>query len=436
MFGKNKQLMSKPESGDKLFPIKSKTACMLKWSWSTINLQNAFTTSCHRVDGQYFDPDDFDNFHNLPEKLEDRELMKQGKWPGRGCEYCERVETSGGVSDRQLTLMREHVPDKVPPELFRDPGAVAVTPTILEIYFNNTCNQSCVYCAPQVSSQIDDEVKKFGEIEIGDFSIRKLQKNKVRQQDLVKRLWNYLETDERYKTIRHFNVLGGEPLLQKEFQQTVDFWDTHPNPSLTLNFISNLNLPPESFRKRIASLEKLVKEHKIYTVEITASIDCWGPQQDYVRWGMDLENVFVPNFEYLLAQDWITVGIHSCIASLTIKTMPELVQQIAEWNRQYRTEIDYSFDLIVGQSWLTNGMHPLFFGPGVFDKDFERVLAAMPTDTDKQKSTKQHMSGIASAIENGTRDDQKIQYLKQYLTTLDQRRNTNWEELFPWLKSV
>ena len=75
------------------------------------------------------------------------------------------------------------------------------------------------------------------------------------------------------KIIRHFHVLGGEPLLQKEFQQTIDFWDNHPNPSLTLNFISNLNLPPESFRKRIQNLERLVKEHKIYQVEIKGKLE-------------------------------------------------------------------------------------------------------------------------------------------------------------------
>ncbi len=407
---------------------------MLKWSWSTINLQNAFTTSCHRVDGQYFDPEDFDNFHNLPEKIEDRELMKQGLWPGKGCEYCERVETAGGTSDRQLTLLREHVPDKVPPELFKDPDAVHVTPTILEIYFNNTCNQSCVYCAPQVSSQIDDEVKIHGEIKVGGLEIRALDKNQIRQKDLVKRLWKYLETDDRYKIIRHFHVLGGEPLLQKEFQQTIDFWDNHPNPSLTLNFISNLNLPPESFRKRIQNLERLVKEHKIYQVEITASLDCWGPQQDYVRWGMDLENTFVPNFEYLLAQPWIRTAIHSCITSLTIKTMPEMIEKINEWNTRSQEPIDFSFDLIVGKSWLENGMHPLFFGPNVFDEDLQRAIALMPTVTDAQQNSKRHLKGIASAINNSVADPVKIQYLRDYLTILDKRRGTSWHELFPWLK--
>ena len=428
--------MSTAKLGSEIFPIKSETGCILKWSWSTINLQNAFTTSCHRVDGQYFDPDNFDNFHNLPEKINDRELMIDGKWPGKGCEYCERVETSGGTSDRQMTLMRKHVPDKIPPELFKDPTATSVTPTVLEIYFDNTCNQSCVYCAPQISSQINDEVKKFGKIEIGEMQILPLVKNKSRQQDLVAKLWNYLETNDRYKVIRHFNVLGGEPLLQKEFLQTIDFWDNHPNPSLTINLISNLNLPPDQFKKRIEHLKKLVVNHKIYAAEITASLDCWGPQQDYVRWGMDLENVFVPNFEYMLSQDWLKVGIHSCITSLTLKTMPSMIQQINTWNINREHAIDLSFDVVVGQTWLKNAMHPLFFGPGIFDEDFKKIIDLMPVATQEQQSSKTHMQGIAQAIHDGVRDDIKIDYLKQYLNTLDARRGTNWKLLYPWLETV
>ena len=72
---------------NKVFPIKTDTACQLKWNWSTIFLTNEETASCHRTDSHKFDTNTFD-FHNTPSKLEDRQQMLQGQWPEKGCNYC------------------------------------------------------------------------------------------------------------------------------------------------------------------------------------------------------------------------------------------------------------------------------------------------------------------------------------------------------------
>ena len=70
---------------DKIFPIKTETACRLKWGWSTIYLSLGETASCHRCNRHEFDLDTFD-FHNTEEKVKSREMMLEGKWPGQGCE--------------------------------------------------------------------------------------------------------------------------------------------------------------------------------------------------------------------------------------------------------------------------------------------------------------------------------------------------------------
>ena len=96
------------------FPIKTKTACQSKWAWSTIFLNQLSTASCHRVDPVPFSIEEFDNFHNLPKKLEDRRLMLRGEWPTGGCEYCKNIEDAGGWSDRQHNL---DIRGLTPPEL-------------------------------------------------------------------------------------------------------------------------------------------------------------------------------------------------------------------------------------------------------------------------------------------------------------------------------
>lgn len=420
--------------GREIFPIKTETACMLKWAWSSINLESATTSSCHRTNHVPIDLDNFKDFHNHPMKIQDREKMLDSQWPGRGCEYCKNVEDSGGTSDRQLWLMRSHGANKIPPELFENARATYVTPTILEVYFNNTCNLSCVYCNQILSSKWNDELEKFGAINIEDFSMVKHNTNKSQQRKMVKEFWEYLVEHDRYKTIQHFNLLGGESFLQKELDVSIDFWMQHPNPSLTFNMISNIMIPHHVFVEKIEKFQNLVDQNAIYQLELTASLDCWGPPQEYVRYGIDLET-WTKNFEYLLDKSWILLSIHSCLTSLTIKTRPDLLEKILAWNlkRPKDRPIEMSFDFVIGEDGRKNGLHPSAFGPDVFDHDFEKILQLMPEDTEHQISLKKHMQGSAEFIKKSVKNTKKIQILKEYLTELDRRRNTNWRQIFPWL---
>ena len=85
---------------EQIFPIKTKTSCQFKWSWSTIFLSEGTTSSCHRCKHWEFDLNTIENFHNLPGKISDREKMLNGEWPGNGCEYCKFVEEKEGKSER------------------------------------------------------------------------------------------------------------------------------------------------------------------------------------------------------------------------------------------------------------------------------------------------------------------------------------------------
>ena len=64
------------EKEDEYFPIKQSPACQLKWTWSTLWLTEAKTNSCHRCLAVPLDKDNFDNFHNYPHKIKEREKCK------------------------------------------------------------------------------------------------------------------------------------------------------------------------------------------------------------------------------------------------------------------------------------------------------------------------------------------------------------------------
>lgn len=420
--------------GRDIFPIHTETACMLKWSWSTVNMTTAKSASCHRTEFANLDPDNFASFHNLPEKIAARKLMLEGQWPGHGCEYCRNVEQRGGTSDRLMTLNRQHGLDKIPPELLVNPQATEVTPTILEVYFNNTCNLSCIYCQPAQSSKWEEEIRKYGTFTTPGKTQMLAQNTQPGYEQRVQALWQYLTDNNRYQTIRHFHLLGGESLLQRELDMCMDFFEQHPNPSLTFNIVTNLMLPSTQFQAKIDRFKQLVDKEAIFQLEITGSLDCWGPEQEYVRHGLDL-STWQSNFEYLLDKPWINVAIHSCINALSIKTMPELINKINQWNqlRPADRQIDHSFDLVLGQGNSVVGLNPTAFGPDFFTKDFELIFNLMPDSTDGQRTAKTQMSGLARVINNSTKDLDKISNLIEYLTELDQRRNTNWHGVFPWL---
>lgn len=422
----------------KIFPINIEPACLLKWNWSTVILNSGSSASCHRTQQYQIDPNNFGAFHNLPEKLKARESMLNGQWPGAGCEYCKTVEDHGGVSDRKFNLDQLTNPALVPSELYVDPTATSVNPTILEVYFRNTCNMACVYCGPHYSSKWEDENRRFKkELLVNvdpSFSAHQAQNN-VYYDKMVADFWQWLAQDNHYKIIQRYHVLGGEPFLLKELGDSIDFWDQHGNPDLVFSVITNLNIPHERFKSYIKQFEKLVLSNKIWKLQLTASLDCWGPVQEYVRWGLDL-NLWQKNFELLINCPWVELSINSVLSALTIKQLPLLLEKINEWNLQqtavagrWRSEpILHSFNASTGD------IDSLFnFGGELFKQDFEHILDMMPTDNQQQQGHHTYIQGFATKSQHSKNNVNKIKKLTMYLDELDVRRNTNWRDQFPWL---
>jgi hypothetical protein len=413
-----------------VFPIKTDTGCLLKWAWSTVYLNQGTSASCHRTDQQPIPPDNFESFHNLPNKIEARQMMLRGEWPQGGCQYCEKIETAGGMSDRQYQLHARHDLDRTPHELFKDPTTLEVVPTILEVYFNNVCNMACLYCGSHFSTKWEEENRRFGVFTQGNVNFGHNTQSNPNYERMLADFWRYLEEKDRYKHIRYYQILGGEPFFQDEFDISMDFWESHPNPELTFNIITNLKVPPKKFQAYIDRFGKMVESGALKRLQITGSIDAWGPQEEYVRWGLDLAE-WTENWEYLLDKDWVVMCVNSAVSALTIKTAPELVEKINEWNdrRNPWNPISYSFMSVM----TPPEMVPDIFGPGVFEQDFARLLAAMRERNPSEVSAKEHMRGIMKQIVAGPRNAERIADLKVYLTEIDRRRVTDWKLLFPWL---
>jgi pyruvate-formate lyase-activating enzyme len=147
--------------------------------------------------------------------------MLNGQWPEKGCTYCQNIEAAGGQSDRITNLDFPGI--HAPPELDQDLDAVRVTPRILEVYFDNTCNLKCLYCGPHFSTLWDAENIRHGDPAFVKSTNMELNKHK---------LFEWLKINGHNLSI--FNILGGEPLYQEELEQCLTLFEQYPAPELKL----------------------------------------------------------------------------------------------------------------------------------------------------------------------------------------------------------
>jgi pyruvate-formate lyase-activating enzyme len=406
------------------FPIRTKTSCQSKWTWSTIYLNSLSTSSCHRVQPVPFTLDEFDNFHNIPKKIQDRKLMLEGKWPTGGCEYCKNIEDAGGWSDRLHNL---DIPGLTPTEVIDNRTAVHVTPKIVEIFAQNTCNFACIYCNSSLSSKIQQENNKFGEFNRNGVVIP-IRNPPAATKEYFKKFLNWLERN--VTGLVRLHLLGGETFIQHELMNSVlDIIDANPSPNLELCVFSNLCVPEKYWNLYISRLEKLQSKGKIKVFDLTASIDAWGPEEEYVRYGLDL-NQFEQRFAWASEQGpWLRLNTNQTVTALTMKTMPELIDKIAQYSK--KKHIGHYFQFYTGSQMF---QHPETFAYSMWEETFNRIFKAMPGDTDHQKEALPRMQGLQKQLQQKkTHNFIEIYKLHTYLDEIDRRRGTNWRALFPYL---
>lgn len=409
----------------KIWPIEVEPTCKAKWNWSTIYLANSASASCHRTTQYKFDLDSFDDFHNLPPKLRDRQMMLDGQWPGNGCEYCKKIEDVGGFSDRMLQNSSND--GRTPDEVYNDPNAVNVVPKSVEVYFDNTCDLKCVYCGPWYSSAWQAENKKHGRFMTGRHWLIDDYQVSDNRRAYVEKFWSWW--DRHYDQVVHFQFLGGEPFFQKEFDEFLDFLECHENPELWITIVSNLNCSNDRLVEKIERFKKLTVDKKIKTLQIVGSIDCWGPEQEHIRFPLDLKN-FEKNFEYLVGQEWIVLNINSAVSTLSIKAMPELLRKLNHWRKS--REIYQMFMTIQDP----HPLNPDYLGGEVFKEDFKIILDIMNESKHLHtwyEKVLPYMEGISKQMSASQPKLQKIQELHDLLNELDRRRGTNWPNIYPWL---
>jgi MoaA/NifB/PqqE/SkfB family radical SAM enzyme len=145
--------------------------------------------------------------------------------------------------------------------------------SVLDLRWRNTCNYSCVYCEPSLSSKWAVERNKHTLFNIDEQYLTAFKQNIL----------------EHVKEIKHVYLAGGQPLLIKENLELLETLKIH-NPNVTVRVNTNLS----NINNKIFKL--LTEDFK--NTKWTISIDSVLEDYEYVRYPGNWNN-FLSNLTYL-----------------------------------------------------------------------------------------------------------------------------------------
>jgi organic radical activating enzyme len=274
------------------------TFCPAKWDELIINTSYNYVYGCCKARPEKF-VDDYTKIidnqkQNLLNNVQDS-----------SCSYCWNSEKTNGTSIR--TQLLQHFDRST----FND-YKNNKSPKIIEINIGNACNMQCMYCNPKFSSQWEKDIQDQKYQLFTDRHVYGIDnKNKHQVSTNLKLIDSF-----QFETLR---IIGGEPLINKNFFNILDNVNHTGNLSITSNLMTDKK-----------SIDKLLSnKHKFKHIEINASLDSSKEISEFVRYGIDYD-LFLKNLDYLLENTGkdLRVNIVSLMTSLTLCGIDEFTSTV------------------------------------------------------------------------------------------------------------
>jgi len=274
--------------------------------------------------------------------------MLAGERP-KECSYCWKVEdlkAAEAISDRFYKSADTWSLPYID-QIEKMPWDRDVVPKYLEVSFSNICNFKCAYCFPDVSSLWMSEVLQHGPYPTSEYngSMLYLKKQGTMplgegQNPYTQAFWEWLPLI--INELHVLRVTGGEPLLSKDCQKLLDFLFHSGNSKIQLSVNSNLGVPTPLVEKMISRLQELADRKKISEAQVFTSLDCWGEQAEYIRFGLKL-SLWQKNLALCLEHK-MKVVVMVTFNALSPFSFLQLLEFVLEQkaNHEGRLEIDIS----------------------------------------------------------------------------------------------
>lgn len=344
--------------------------CLAKWLQVTIDLQKGMTHSCHHPKRHTIPLEEIKTnpsaLHNTNYKKEMRKLMLEGTRPSE-CSYCWAVEDLGSneISDRFL----KSVDDWAFPHLEEVrtlPWDVNIAPRYLEVMFSSTCNLACIYCKADISSSIENEIKKYGAYDVEDKDHRiSHETNQFADEEnnpYVQAFWKWLP--DIVSQLQVLRVTGGEPLLSPNTFLILDFLAKNKSPNLKLAINTNLFVSDKKISEMIEKVNFLLENKCIHSFELFTSIDSFGEQAAYMRQGLKFDT-FLKHLQLVNADSPKTrIILMTTFNILSLGQFTKLLEFVLEKKRN-------GVDFLIDASHLT---YPRYLSAQIADSELLNSL--------------------------------------------------------------
>ena len=453
---------------DKIDKISS-SFCIAKWKQVTIHLDTGRTHSCHHPPTHKIPIEEIQKnpsaLHNTNFKKKQREMMMQGLRPPE-CDYCWRVEDSEKqdgemvFSDR-ITKSANYWARPYIEEIKQAGWTYDPLPSFMEVNFGSTCNFKCSYCNPEISSKWMEEVKNYGGYKLNGLEYNGLawleQNDRIpilnkEYNPYVEAFWRWWP--ELVRELKIFRITGGEPLLNKNTFQVLDFLIENPHPELSLSINSNLGVPTNVINKFIEKMQiiqdkKAIKEFYLYT-----SCEAQGNRAEYIRYGLNYKD-WLTNCEKIIRDiPDSRLGLMATYNLLSITSFKDMLEDILILKNRYTIQPERPHTVSLDTpylrwpefmapwlmppewlvhiedtiTWMYKNLQQTYWPPlcgiGFFDheiKKMERIYIVCKTAL-KEKDTK----------EINLHRQNFIKFVDEH----DLRRNTNFLKTFPEFKKI
>lgn len=258
-------------------------------------------------------------------------MMLEGVRPPE-CSYCWQAEDAGVLySDR---IIKSTDPWSWPEfeKIKAMPWDQDVIPTFLEVMLDDLCNFSCSYCNQDVSTGVEQEIKKFGRYNISCSTSRygtiENSSDKSSKALFVEAFWKWIP--EVLPSLKVLRVTGGEPLLSKDFDFLLEYLLAHPQPNLEFAVNSHLGHSRRRIEAFVAVCKRLRDEKIVKNLEIYTSVDAAGGDAEFIRNGLDY-SLWLENMRFIseaLPQQRIVIMCTFNI--LSILSFPDLIKDLVE----------------------------------------------------------------------------------------------------------
>ena len=434
--------------------------CLAKWTQVTMHLGTGMTHSCHHPSPHKIPLNELKRnpsaLHNTKHKKTRRKEMLEGKRPSE-CNYCWNVEdNSSSFSDRTFKSaepwsLAEF--DKIKDSYWRDD----FNPRYVEVSFGNTCNFACAYCGPQYSSKWVEEVEKHGGYptehnfnSIDDIKARdQMPYKQTEHNPYIEAFWEWWPN--LFPDLHTFRITGGEPLLLKDTFKVLEYIQKHhnQNSNISLAINTNLGVPDKLLEKFITIAKDLCENNKVRELIIFTSVEGTDKQAEYTRYGLEYDK-FWSNIDKVLTElPKVTINIMATFNALSVFTYSDLIDRVFEYKKKYANGQRYWISALqLDTSYLR---WPTHLSVKILDKEHKDLIlkSAQKALYYGIKEFTQENYGFSNVeiqkikrtydYAAGNTDFNQDKYRKEFVKFVDEydrRRDTNFVETFPELKSM